>query len=278
MNREELLNIITGFIASSEENRISRQIAISESVIGLRIFDEPIMAISDASDPYFGLLKQPTVIGGHFMAPKEWMPEAKTVISIFLPFSEEVRSGNGKAMKLPSAEWLHGRIEGQALICSLLKHLEAQIEADGNKCIVPILDARFWSRTKPSNDPSHPGMAFTSNWSERHVAFICGLGTFGLSKGLITQKGISGRFASLICDIELKPDTREYEGVYEYCTMCGKCVKNCPAGAITLEAGKDHTKCSNFINETLEIFSPRYGCGKCQVKVPCESRIPKKKV
>lgn len=79
----------------------------------------------------------------------------------------------------------------------------------------------------------------TSLWSERHAAYVCGLGTFGLSKGLITKKGIAGRFTSLITDLPLLADERAYTDVYEYCT--------------------------------------RYGCGLCQVRVPCEAGIPKKK-
>lgn len=29
-----------------------------------------------------------------------------------------------------------------------------------------------------------------------------------------------------------------------------------------------------FLDHTLELFSPRYGCGKCQTAVPCESCRP----
>ena len=40
---------------------------------------------------------------------------------------------------------------------------------------------------------------YASNWSERHVAYVCGLGTFGC-QGLITSKGLAGRFGSIITD------------------------------------------------------------------------------
>ena len=63
----------------------------------------------------------------------------------------------------------------------------------------------------------------TSLWSERHAAYVCGLRTFGLSKGLITKKGIAGRFTSLITDLPLLADERAYTDVYEYCTRCGAC-------------------------------------------------------
>jgi epoxyqueuosine reductase QueG len=100
------------------------------------------------------------------------------------------------------------------------------------------------------------------------------LGTFGLSKGLITRKGTAGRFGSILTDLFLTPDTREYKDVYEYCNMCGICAKKCPSSAISVENGKDCLPCYEFIEETLRKNYPRYGCGKCQVGVPCESRIP----
>ena len=117
---------------------------------------------------------------------------------------------------------------------------------------------------------------FSSNWSERHAAYAAGLGTFGLSKGLITEKGIAGRFASIIIDAEAAPDERKYTGIYDYCTMCGACVRRCPGQAITLEEGKNHNICNTTVNTLSAPHAPRYGCGLCQTKVPCESRIPKR--
>lgn len=58
--------------------------------------------------------------------------------------------------------------------------------------------------------------------------------------------------------------------------MCGECVINCPVNAISIENGKDHLICSRFLEKTKEKYSPRYGCGKCQIDVACESRIPSK--
>ena len=116
--------------------------------------------------------------------------------------------------------------------------------------------------------------SYSSNWSERHVAYAAGLGTFGLSKGLITKKGTAGRCISIITDAVFEPDKRPYTGVYDYCSFCGVCARNCPAEAISKEEGKNHYRCSEFVNTTKAKHSPRYGCGKCQVKVPCENRAP----
>jgi epoxyqueuosine reductase len=130
--------------------------------------------------------------------------------------------------------------------------------------MAPILDPRFTIMDK------------RSNWSERHVAFIAGLGTFGLSKSLITKKGSAGRYGSVITDRVLDIASRPYEELYEYCNYCYACIDRCPAGAIK-EEGKSINVCSDYIdNEIRPRYAPRYGCGKCQTAVPCEDTIPVK--
>ncbi|WPC43392.1 4Fe-4S binding protein [Clostridium sp. JS66] len=275
MVKEDLIKMAADFVESLKDNIITEEIAISENVVGMKIFEAPIFAFGSAEDEYFSLLKNSEAIGEHFMLPKEWLPQAKTVISFFLPFSQAVKIGNRKNMSWPSEEWLHGRIEGQALINKLSIYLKSELMNEGYKVVVPSIDERFWFKGPLTKESSNPNLSFTSNWSERHAAFVCGLGTFGLSKGIITKAGAAGRLGSIISDISFKPDERKYKEVYEYCSMCGACIRNCPAKAISLENGKDHNICSKFLDITAQKFKPRYGCGKCQTGVPCESKIPK---
>jgi epoxyqueuosine reductase len=196
--------------------------------------------------------------------------ESKNSYFIFLPYTEEIKKANKKVKELPADEWLHGRYEGQMLLEEMCEYLMSKLSDAGFESLAPSLDDRFWTN---DYDKKYD-ILFTSNWSERHIAFVCGLGTFGLSKGLITRKGTAGRFGSILTDLFLTPDTREYKDVYEYCNMCGICAKKCPSSAISVENGKDCLPCYEFIEETLRKNYPRYGCGKCQVGVPCESRIP----
>ncbi len=275
MNKQNLIKIAADFVENSEGNYITNEIAISENVVGMKIFEAPTFGFASPADEYFKLFKEPSVIGKHFMSPKEWLPGSKTVISFFLPFSQAVKRGNEREKLWPSEEWLHGRIEGQALINKLCIYLKSELINDGYNTLVPAFDERFWAQTALNDDCAHPEVSFTSNWSERHAAFVCGLGTFGLSKGLITSKGIAGRFGSIITELYLSPDKREYESIYEYCSMCGACVKKCPVNAISIKEGKNHIICSNYLDITAEKYKPRYGCGKCQIGVPCEGRIPK---
>ncbi|NLJ34426.1 MAG: 4Fe-4S binding protein [Firmicutes bacterium] len=268
-----LLKAAVQYTKESKANYISKELAISPELVGMRMYAEPIMGFASAEDEYFTHLKEQGIIGDHYLHPQEWLPRAKTVISLFLPFSKEVKEGNKRDMVWPSPEWLHARIEGQVFINHLSMYLQGKLVNAGYKSVVPSLDERFWTSI---NDSAKKGV-FTSNWSERHAAFICGLGTFGLSKGLITAQGVAGRFGSIITELYLTPSKREYEDLYQYCSYCGKCVKNCPVNAISLRSGKDHAICSEFLDKTAQKFTPRYGCGKCQVNVPCESGIPSRK-
>lgn len=274
MHKEDIIKLAGDFIKTDPGNRISRRFALEDSLIGVQMYDDPLVGFGSAQDFYFERFKEPGVIGPHFKKPEEWLENARTVISIFLPASQRVRNDNKTDMKWPSPAWLYTRIEGQAMIGHLIRLLQQSIQAAGYEAVVPVSDWRFKAWEAPGG--SDDGPLYNSNWSERHAAFVCGLGTFGLSKGLISSKGVAGRYTSLVTSLHLPPSTREYDGIYDNCSRCGACAKNCPVQAISLETGKDHTKCAAFIRLTKEKYSPRYGCGKCQVKVPCESRACRK--
>lgn len=269
MDKQDIIKSAEEFISSSEYNYVSEDEAIAGELAGMQIFDKPIFAFGAAEDEGFYLLKNREAVGEHLMLPKQWLSGAETVISFFLPFTDNVIKSNRPDRQWPSNEWLHGRIEGQRLVGKLCGYIAAILIAGGYDSIAPTLDSRFWSSASQL-----AAIPFTSNWSERHAAFVCGMGTFGLSKGIITERGMAGRLGSVVTQLELEPTARNYECIYEYCTMCGVCQKRCPVEAISLSEGKNHVKCSDFLDLTKEKYSPRYGCGKCQVAVPCERRIP----
>jgi epoxyqueuosine reductase QueG len=243
---------------------VSEAEALRPALAGMRIFDAPLFAAAAADDPMFSRLKDIASVGAHHLLPADWTPDARFVLSVFFPFTERVRAGNAAASRTPAAEWLHGRIEGQKHIFALSSAAAERLRCAGFSAVAPSVDARFASK------------GFTSNWSERHVAFVCGLGTFGLSKGLITEKGIAGRFTSIVTNMEFEPTRRGYTELYEHCIFCGLCAERCPADAIAIETGKAHAPCFALLEETRALFAPRYGCGKCQVGVPCESGVPAK--
>ncbi|MBN2712086.1 MAG: epoxyqueuosine reductase, partial [Planctomycetes bacterium] len=174
--------------------------------IGLgEIYDDPIFAVSSADDSLYEELKKDSVIGPHHMSPSEWLTGARSAVCYFLPFSAEVRKANA-CEGLPALEWVYGRIEGEHLNNELRAFLAGLLREEGGEALAPVLDERF------------KVIELRSNWSERHVAFISGLGTFGLSKSMITRKGSAGRFGSAVTTLELEPAPREYTDIYEWCS------------------------------------------------------------
>jgi epoxyqueuosine reductase QueG len=276
MDKQQFEGMLNAYVESAPGNRLQPELALRPDLAGMRYFDLPLVGYAAADDAYFSLLKQPEVIGTHFILPQDWLPGAKTVISVFLPLMAQVKKANRKDMTWPSDEWLHARIEGQVFQNDLLRHLTRAIEDTGRAALAPSLDPRFKTGIPAITDKTRQDF-YTSNWSERHIAYGCGLGTFGLSKGLITAKGMAGRFISLVTTVEFAPTGRAYSDIYEYCSRCGLCVRNCPVKAISLETGKNHPLCSAFLDKTREKHEPRYGCGKCQVRVSCSNKIPAKK-
>lgn len=274
-----LTDLIEDFIRDSGFNHIPAEKALNEELIGLDIFSSPVVGIAAANDPAFFELKKKEAVGEHFLLPREWLPNGNSVVSFFLPFTERVKRANAADRYEPAPEWLHGRIEGQEFINRLSSFLVDSLRKVGYDAVAPSIDSRFASCTEKNtiflNDKGQPlHVSFTSNWSERHVAYICGLGSFGLSKGFITKKGMAGRFGSVVTNLSLPPDNQIPSSVYENCTLCGACVRNCPVNAISLEKGKAHVLCAEYLNIMKKKHHPRYGCGKCQVGVPCESGIP----
>ncbi len=267
---ESIRRALGSYLASHPGNRLDG----SDSGPGQRIYDDPLVGVSCAEDPYFTKLREPEVIGDVFRMPGDWLDGAASVVSFFLPFSEAVRRSNW-SQGIPSVEWLHGRFKGEAVNNSCKRFVVSMLEAEGSRAVAPTLDPRFVQTED-----------FRSSWSERHVAFVSGLGTFGLSRGLITEKGMAGRFGSVVTSARMAVTARPYSSPFEYClalsgrTACVACITRCPAGAISPE-GKAHPPCSDYLRvvDPLKDVRSALGyaysaCGKCQTAVPCESRIP----
>lgn len=124
---------------------------------GAAIFDLPVIGFASAGDTLFLKLKEQNVVGPHHKLPREWLPEAKTVISYFLPFSAAVRTANRKPGLAP-AEWLYGCLEGEEFNDSLRRYIVDIIQQSGGKAVAPALEEDF------------AVVDLRSNWSERHVA------------------------------------------------------------------------------------------------------------
>ena len=204
--------------------------------------------------------------------------EELTVISWVLPQRELVRKANRKAKKYPAEEWARIRIYGEEFNAALRQHIVKSLEQAGHAAVSPMLVSN-WTIVNSNR------FSYASSWSERHAAHAAGLGTFGLCDGLITAKGKAMRVGSVVAKISIEPTPRPYSDHRAYCLFfdngtCGKCIDRCPVRAIT-EAGHDKEKCRLHLARTREYVKKAYkfegyGCGLCQVGVPCEAGIPVK--
>ncbi|MBQ2568335.1 MAG: epoxyqueuosine reductase, partial [Clostridia bacterium] len=71
------------------------------------MYDSPLIGFASAADPLFEQYKDPKVIGKPYMTPEEWLPGAQTVVSMFLPFTKEVKQSNRGNPEETANEWLH---------------------------------------------------------------------------------------------------------------------------------------------------------------------------
>ena len=272
----ELEHRLAACLAEDPENRVAQDLALRPEHVGMPIFEAPLVGCAAADDLLFAHMKQRAdIYGPTLRLPEEWLPGAVSVVSFFLPFSKAVRDSNREDLSRPSDLWLHSRFEGQEILNRAAASLGEFLREMGGEVVIPATDPAFSVIRDPSRaDRGEP--PYVSNWSERHAAFTAGLGTFSLSKHLITEKGVSGRFGSVITNLPIPATPRPYTDPFEYCTFCGACRKRCSVDAIG-EKEKDNRICSGFQLQMRERFAPRHGCGKCQLSVPCETRNPKKR-
>ena len=260
---------------------------------GGRIFDEPLVGFADGDDPIFKDYK--TIIGDFHLTPREALenllrskninrpPANLSVVSFVLPVTYKTRLSLRKETLVPSLSWNHTRWEGQDFIYELSSHIVAVIEQLGHPAVAPEVEDFYKTKNVPG--------IFASNWSQRHIAYAAGLGTFSINDGFITAKGMAMRCGSVVTDAKIAATERTYKNHLANCLFysegsCTQCARRCPANAIS-EKGHDKDKCVEFLfNRQKEIvrelrreegYIGRYlGCGLCQTKVPCESRIPTK--
>ena len=226
----------------------------------------PVSGFASAEDALWTELRE-IVRPDHYL-PKQLFPDAGTIISIFLPFSEKVISGNIGGV-LPSQEWGTAYNETNEMLDNIRKGLAGELQKIDYACMTEIPPTQFERQVRYGND-------LPNKWSQRSVAYIAGIGTFGLHHSIITEKGCAGRLTSLITTAHVtatKKPEREFCPALIEEGSCDKCIANCPADVIGTR-GIDRDKCMEYLYLDVYKKDRGPGCGKCLVDVPCAMEIP----
>jgi epoxyqueuosine reductase len=224
-------------------------------------YRRPLVGFADADDPRFLQLRElaePT-----HLLPGDLLPTARSVVSFFLPFVEEIVKANRAEPRQVAREWALAYVETNALINRIAQGL-----------IVALAERGVNAAAEPATHNWDP-VTLVSRWSHKSVAAIAGLGSFGLHHMLITDAGCAGRFGSLVVDAALEATSAPGAPARQHCRYfhdggCKLCVERCPVGALT-EAGLDKHGCYEWLLQVADHFG-ELGladvCGKCATG-PC---------
>ena len=167
--------IIRNFCLESPDNSLKNK-------VNERAWDEPLIGFSSGSDPLYPQLKMD--IGSFFWTPIEVFeksfrqiaasPSDLTVISWVLPQTRATKADNRKEAIYPSERWVRSRLHGEAFNAKLRKYVVDTLQKAGFEAVAPVASPSWAWETSLR-------YGFSSKWSERHAAYVSGLGTFGLS-------------------------------------------------------------------------------------------------
>lgn len=241
------------------ENSINNYVNNYGEIPGYR---EPLIGYAGAGDPGFRRLRD--VVGPGHLLPEDILPGARTVVAFFLPFKEDLSRIN-RDHNYVAPEWADAYVRTNQLITGICEKTSALLAEKGIKAA--------WQQPTHNFDP----VKLVSFWSHKHIAYLCGLGTFGLHHMLITAAGCSGRLGSLVIDHELPPSPRPGTEfcLYKRNGKCLHCVNSCPTGALTAQ-GLDKPKCYQRLLEVDAYYSDLGYCdvcGKCATG-PCAVSAP----
>ncbi len=294
---EKVQQFLEEFFSTNKLNRLH------ENYGGGRIFSTPLIGVAKGDDPIFEKFKE--VVGPEHFTPVElWRacgqddesPSNLRILSIVFPYVDRIKEESKdfivvSRVKLPADIYSLGRNYANEFKKETCRQSINFFKDNGYNAVAAMVSEVFSIYTKGD---------FYSNWSERHIAYAAGLGTFSITDAMITEVGCNVRFTSVVTDAPLEITPRKSDDIHANClyyvnSSCLKCAENCPVGAIT-EDGHDKNKCWAYgqkvlrkmllrlgdilkphirrINEELKEQQPPVGCAFCQFNVPCMDRNP----
>ncbi|MCI0713968.1 MAG: 4Fe-4S dicluster domain-containing protein [Chloroflexi bacterium] len=110
------------------------------------------------------------------------------------------------------------------------------------------------------------------------LAIKAGLGELGKSGLLITREfGANVRLAAVLTNLPVTLDSPADIGIADFCALCQLCVKQCPAGAISLEKQmvRGIQKWVTDIGKCAPYFVEHHACGICLEICPWTEHGPR---
>ena len=233
-----------------------RREAMADNADGF--FREPLVGFASAADPLFEeIIRQ---VGDHHLRPADILPEVKTVVSFFLPFTPMVVKSNRGSGPV-SREWGRSYLAANILINRLGALASEMVVASGGLAASVPATHTFDEKT------------LKAGWSHRSAAMVAGLGRFGLNRMLIGPVGAAGRYGTIFISPELEPSPKPEDEpcLYFQDGRCQSCVRVCPVQALTVD-GFDGHKCYDHVLKNSEMLNLGHlcdVCGKCVVAGPC---------
>lgn len=225
---------------------------------------KPLIGYADVNHPIIRDLKS-IVIDTHHL-PEEVIDDAKIIVVYFIPFKEEIIFSNiDVADNYASTEWADAYKDTNDMLAEIKKYLIEKIReygyhADYCKDISMIEDIYY------------------SNYSERHLAYVAGLGTFGLNNLLISKDGCCGRIGSIVTNLDVIADAplERERCLYKANGSCKLCIDPCFMDALSTDESFKRDKCFQacYRNEELHGGREYSVCGKCSVGLPCSLKAP----
>lgn len=249
---------------------------------GNKIIHRISVGAQSAEHPFFTKLSKH--INGH-LNPRDFFKEDfplepnknLSVVSFALHYNKQVVIDNSKENEYPSYSWIELTDKFFNEIHEpLSKHI--QVLFHDSKLMFPTKSKRYVINGTEKIK--------TANWSERHVAFGCGLGSFGLQGAFITELGCTSKLISIVTDKEFENYNIPLEDTYANCLHyqgkgCKQCIKRCPVGSVSAEKRIIENCFDREYVENKEVSLKIYGkeitaCGLCMAGVPCSFTNPVK--
>lgn len=242
----------------SHEDRILEIIWEEITKAGRRdLFRAPMCAFSSAEDERYHELK--TIVGPWVKEPRELLPDARTVISFFVPFSKELVAVSLREEPVARA-WGEAYVVLNALYDVIGLTTAAYLRGQGFSAL-PMAATHTYDPVK-----------LESLWSHRSAAAIAGLGSFGVNRMLFTEKGAAGRCSSVLTSAPLNTtkEPAEQRCLHYLGGGCLLCLRACPVQALKLDS-LDKFTCHDHLLENQEYLKDIGDCdvcGKCVVNCP----------